>query len=150
MKKWLLDCETLSQVSQTEIVNLMALCPNLSSAQKGQYMLYSSILAMNALAWSVVFGVECLRRSRSEKIAVPFTFLLLILAAQLLLFEMRYAFLCAMPLIVLTALREAVYFVQTNRSELSLAGAVGSGGVALGILTWWLVTAIHAEFSLAL
>lgn len=106
------------------------------------------VLLANLAFFLLWISVEANRRRRGVLPEVPFAAVLLVIAFNTLLFDSMALFRLGAFFALCTAIYEARIFVKIGASELSLAGAIVSGGIGAVILTWWAVVTINEHLNL--
>ena len=109
-----------------------------------------AILLTNLLFWLMWAAVEITRRRRGTLPEVPLSLILVVIALNTLLLENHILFRFGAFAALGTSIYEFRLFVQTGAPELSLAGAIVSGGFGACVLTYWAVITINEHLNLAM
>ena len=94
--------------------------------------------------------MELLRRRRGAMPEVPLSLILIIIALNTLLFDQILLFRLGAFATLGVAIYEFREFVQRGAPEITLAGAIVSGGYGACVLTYWAVVSINQHLNLTM
>ena len=104
----------------------------------------------NLAFWVLLIVIELQRRRRGVIPELPFSLMLILIALNTLLFDNLLLFRFGAFAALMAAIYETRLFVQRGTPELTLAGALVSGGFGALVLVYWAVISINEHLNLAM